>query len=363
MSDLSKLRLCFIAGTLGQGGAERQLYYILRALRDNCARLTLLCLTKDEFWEKRIRELGVEIIFVGEGRSKAVRLARIIETLRTLRPDVVQSQHFYTNLYAAAAARALGIREIGAMRNDGVSEVRASGRLLGRLSLQLPRLIAANSRAAIRNAIGLGIPAARLRLLPNVVDTDQFNPSPSVGKNYVRLLGVGRLEEQKRFDRFLSIVAGLRPRLKERVRATIVGDGPERESLRRQAAELGLGADEIEFTGAVSDMAGVYRQADILALTSDWEGTPNVVLEAMAAGLPVVATRVGGVEEIVSSGETGYLAQAGDDAAMTDSLLRLINDDRLRTEMGARARQYVQANHCPRRLPEILAGIYEVALS
>jgi glycosyltransferase involved in cell wall biosynthesis len=365
MSDLSKLRICFIAGTLGQGGAERQLFYILRALRNQGARITLLTLTQGEFWEKRIRDLGVEIIWVGRQRSKALRLACIIATLRGIRPDVVQSQHFYTNLYAAAAARALGIREVGAMRSNGVSEVEAGGKLFGHLSLRIPRLVATNSQVAIENATKLGMPVERLRFLPNVVDTEQFTQASEQGpaKNEVRLLAVGRLKEEKRFDRFLTILADLQLRSRVKLKATIVGDGPKRESLERQAGELGLLAEVIEFSGPVADMTRVYQRADILVLTSDWEGTPNVVLEAMAAGLPVVATRVGGVGEIVRQGETGYLAEAGDDALIADSLLKLINNSPLRAAMGQRARQFVEVNHSPKRLAEILAGIYEVALS
>jgi len=360
MSELSRLRICFIAGTLGQGGAERQLYYMTSVLRKRCAHVEVLCLTQGEFWEPRISELGVGVTWVGRRGSKAGRLGRIIDLLRGHRPDVIQSQHFYTNLYAAGAARVLGAREVGALRNDGAGEVTATGMLLGRLSLRIPRLVAANSRAAIETAKKLGVRSDRLRFLANVVDTTAFKPGPASSNGPTRLLAVGRLEPQKRLDRFISILASIKERTSCQIKATIVGDGPERQMLTRQAEELGLVPGTIEFAGAVNNISEVYMRADVLALTSDWEGTPNAVLEAMAAGLPVVATRVGGVPEVVQAGETGFLVEPDDTEAFTESLLGLINNPQLRTEMGKRARRYVEANHSPDRLLESLASIYGV---
>lgn len=367
MLDLAELRVCFVAGNLQQGGAERQLFYMLQALQQSGTDLRVLCLTQGDFWEERFQEQGVPITWVGQSKSKLVRLARIIAELRKHPADVLQSQHFYANFYVAAAARALGLREVGAMRSNGMSEIQANGRVSGRLNLRTPRLIAANSRTAIRNASALGVAAARFHFLPNIVDTKQFEPATRHQESPVRLLAVGRLTKEKRFDRFLSVLARLRQQSSIEARGVIVGSGRQtqdrRPELERQAAELGLLPDGVEFMGAVTEMAPIYRAADVLVLTSDYEGTPNVVLEAMASGLPVVATRVGDVPEIVRHGETGYLTDATDEASMTEALLQLVGDRSLRMEMGCRARKYVEAERSLNRLPKLLADLYRVALS
>ena len=363
MFDLARLDVCFIAGTLGQGGAERQLFYIVKTLKECGSRVRLLCLTQGEFWENTIHLLGVPITWVGKQQSRALRLIDTIKALRGDPPQVLQSQHFYTNLYAAAAAYSLGIREVGAMRSNGFSEVRANGPLIGRLSLRIPRFIAANSRAAIENANALGINTGRLHLLPNVIDTDQFKPEGPCRKDHIRLVAVGRLGQEKRIDRFLSVLARLRQQSAVEIKGVIVGDGPLRQSLEHRAQALGLLPHVVEFRGAINEMTSIYREADILVLTSDWEGTPNVLLEAMASGLPVVATRVGGVAEVVRQGETGYLVEVDDEETMITSMLKLISDRRLREQMGRAGRDYVVSSRSLRRLPELLRNIYEAALS
>src|SRR5262245_54420855 len=148
MRDLKGLRVCFIAGTLGQGGAERQLFYILRALVESGAEPSVLSLGRNEFWEARIRSLGVPTEWVGRRTSRLARLGTVIAAVRGRRPDVVQSAHFYVNLYTVLAARAAGAREVGAIRSNVLWEVADVGRL-GRLSLRAPRTVAANSHAAI----------------------------------------------------------------------------------------------------------------------------------------------------------------------------------------------------------------------
>jgi glycosyltransferase involved in cell wall biosynthesis len=359
MLNLADLKISFVAGTLGQGGAERQLFYILKSLSDAGAKISLLCLTNGEFWEEKIKALGIPVIWVGQQKNRLARLARIIEVVRKDRPDILQSQHFYTNLYVTAAARILRLRDVGAMRNDGISEVRANGKALGLMSLRAPRVIAANSRAAIHYAIKNRVPAARVKMLPNVVDCERFCTESNQEKDFVRLIFVGRLVEQKRADRFLNLLARLESQGDKKIKGWIVGEGAQKAQLERQATEMGLLPDKLEFTGEVTDLNHLYHQADIFVLTSDWEGTPNVVLEAMASRLPVVASSVGGVPDIIQHGKTGFLVTPSIEDEFVQTLSRLINDSQLRKQIGNNARQYILANHAFDRLPVFLQELYE----
>src|SRR5262245_37625679 len=171
MRNLNGLKLCLLAGTLTPGGAERQLFYILQALCQSGATPRLLSMTRGEFWEKNIASLGVSVACVGHEASRWKRLVRLVKELRKDRPDILQSQHFFTNAYVGLAARWLRVSGIGAMRNDGRSEVLGSGPLGGWANLHLPAVIAANSRMAIQYAVAQGLSASRFYFLPNVVDT------------------------------------------------------------------------------------------------------------------------------------------------------------------------------------------------
>ncbi|MCA1581406.1 MAG: glycosyltransferase [Acidobacteria bacterium] len=365
---LEGLRVAFVSGTLGQGGAERQLYYMVQALLESGARPRVYSLSRGEFWEEKIAALGAPVAWVGQRGAKALRLAALVRALRKDGADVVQSQHFYTNLYSAVAARVLGLQEVGAIRNTVDYELRSTGRLLGNVSLRSPRRLAANSASAVVDAIRRGVPASRVFLLPNVVDTSRFapgphprpaasaaDPRPAAG---VRLLAAGRLVPQKRFDRFLRALAAVRRQSAVAVTGLIVGSGPLRGELETLARELGLSADAVEFRGAVPDMRAAYLESDVFVLTSDHEGTPNVVLEAMASALPVVTTRVGGVTELIDSGKTGMVVEPRDDEGLSAALAALAADPDARKRVGRDARESILATASLARLPDYLSRLY-----
>jgi glycosyltransferase involved in cell wall biosynthesis len=362
MFDLSQLSISFLAGTLGQGGAERQLFYTLKALKQGGAKLRLFCLTRGEFWEGPLLDLGIPITWIGRHQSRLARLAQLMIELRRNMPVIIQSQHFYTNIYAAMAARVFDLHEIGALRNDCFSEVESIGRILGSVSLRMPRFIAANSQAAIQKAIEMGLTGHRLHLFRNTVDTDYFAPGLPAESRTVRIAAIGRLVKQKRFDKLLSMLARIQAQSHQPFKVLIAGDGPLRSQLETQAARLGL-QNAVEFKGAVADSREIYHQADLFVLTSDWEGLPNVVLEAMACGLPVVATRVGDLTELIRENETGFLADPEDEVKWVAALLKLLHNPSLRKELGHRSRQYVVARHSPQQLPQRLQNLYEAVLA
>src|SRR5688500_18309492 len=122
MRNLAGLKVCFVAGTLEHGGAERQLYYILQALGRAGANVRVLSMDRGEFWENKIKTLGVAVTCVGDRPSRLARLLRVLKELRKEPAAVVQSQHFFANAYVALASGISGSSGIGAMRNNGQSE-------------------------------------------------------------------------------------------------------------------------------------------------------------------------------------------------------------------------------------------------
>ncbi len=363
MPDLASLRVCFLAGTLGRGGAERQLVYMLRALQGVGISTSVLCLTHGESFESEITKLGVPLKWVGARESPFLRLRRIVRALRDESVDILQSVHFYTNLYAGLAARLLRIESIGAIRSDLSSELKLNG-VAGRAHLYCPRFLIANSALGRQRAIAAGVSQAKVFFISNAVGTNPSNGKRrSNGRDSMRIVFVGRLTPEKRPDRFLRVASKvIRGVPGQRVKALLVGDGPLRSDLEVLAGTLGLDANCLEFLGEQEDMDAVYEQADLLMLTSDWEGTPNVLLEAMSHGVAVAATRVGGVAEIVRD-DCGLLAAPDDEEGLTAAALRLITDANLRSRLGRSGQDYVSRFHSLDALQAELLSTYQRILS
>jgi glycosyltransferase involved in cell wall biosynthesis len=131
--------------------------------------------------------------------------------------------------------------------------------------------------------------------------------------------------------------------------------------IEAEAARLGLAPGVVRFLPPTEDVAPLYRRADIFVLTSDCEGMPNVVMEAMASGLPVVATAVGGVPEILRDTETGFLCPKDSEAIVLERLLQLIHDESLRTKMGGLGRDHAISRFARARLPGQLEELYRWA--
>lgn len=351
-------------GTLGQGGAERQLYYMVRLLVDEGVRVRVFTLEASEYWEAPLTALGVDVVSFGQRHGRLTRLAKLLNLVGRDLPEIIHSQHFYTNLYATLVARTLRIQEVGSVRNRVACSLLNVGHVMGRLSLKLPRTLVCNSAKAVGDAKVLRGAKSVTELLPNMVDLETFclRSDNSKGSTF-RLLGVGRLVPEKRFDRFLEVVARIVKRCPDPIRAGIVGDGPLRSQLESRALELGLGSEVLSFHGNLSNIVPLLHQSDCLLLTSATEGTPNVILEAMSCGLPVVATDVGGVSAILIDHETGFLAVGDDIDGMADRVLELYHDQSKRAAFGARGRVVVEERFSEALFKRKLYELYSSCLA
>lgn len=187
----------------------------------------------------------------------------------------------------------------------------------------------------------------KVTVIHHGVDLQQFAPAPRGPARRVEIVSVGRLVEKKGFPDLLEACASIAA--DGQFHLTIYGDGPLRPELERLRAELGL-AEVVTFAGErdSSQIVAALRRADVFAITpyvtadGDRDGVPNVVVEALASGLPVVATKVGGVGEAVTHRRNGLLAEPRDVAAIAANLKELIGDPRLRAELGTAARRTVE---------------------
>ena len=207
----------------------------------------------------------------------------------------------------------------------------------------------------------LGVPAWRCHVVPNGVEVARFADLPrSVRPGEGRLLCAARLVPQKGIDVLLHAVSMVRATLAG-VTLAVLGDGPERQALASLAERLGLGS-AVEFRGAVKDVAPYLAQAGIFVLPSRFEGFPLALLEAISAGLPVVATEVDGNVDIVRNGVDGLLVPPDDPSALANALLRLLHEPGLATQLGDAARLRAASCFDVDRMVERTVDVFRHAL-
>ncbi len=191
--------------------------------------------------------------------------------------------------------------------------------------------------------------------IPLLEDVDLARPDKG---DVVNIIMVARFSEQKDHGLLLEAVPNINSR--QRFRVQLVGDGEKFDEMMTRAQQMGL--ENVEFLGNRSDVASLLSQAHIFVLTSNWEGFPLTILEAMQAGLPVVASDVGGVREAVTEGTTGYLIPRGDVQTLTSRLQYLINEPGIRAQMGINARRIFEENFTLDKMMHETIAVYEKVL-
>src|SRR5262245_28006219 len=349
MSSLARVGL--VIGQLHAGGSERQLYELARGLRGGPCEPFVYCLSEHiEPFGTRLQSEGIPLRVLP--RRHGVEPRRIVALARGLasdRIDVVnsfaQNANFYAYLAILLARRGVFIA------SNRLTDLTESGwgRHVNGFIFRRSLRIVANSEEGARFAAGrYRVPADRIEGIPNglgpapVPRTDQtaaFRERLGIPPGAPLIGWIGRMSEEKRPDVFLETTRLVAARLPEAF-FLMAGGGPLMETMRVRAADLGLGGRLI-LPGSIEHPEEALAAIDLLVLTSDFEGLPNVIMAAMASARPVVATDGGGCRELVTDPTTGFLARPGDPgdiAARTVALLQLPDRGR---KMGAAGRDRV----------------------
>jgi len=351
-------RLLYLVGGLGPGGLERQLYYLLKAMdRERYKPMVVVWnYRENDLYVRQIRDLGVQVFPISGAFSQVAKLLASRCLVRKLRPEVIHSYCFYTNVVAWWATLGSKAIRIGSIRQDFINERRRAGSILGRMSACLPVIQICNSLAAKKNAERFAWVFRPTRILPvrNGLDINQFTFHP-LSQRKPLLLAVGRLYPEKRWDRLLECVALVAAKELD-FSVYLAGDGPLRAELESQARRLGV-YGLVQFLGLRRDIPDLLKSSTFLVHTADGEGCPNVVMEAMACGRAVVATDAGDVPLLVEDGKTGFVVRRGEDAALVNRMIRLLTDRELCRRMGEAGRAKAEQEFgLDRLVAETLAG-------
>lgn len=352
MASSACYRVVYVIGELGKGGAEYQLFELLRGLDRSRFAPAVIALAAGGYWAGRIRELGIPVQeLAGRGSADVGRLLRLRRALRATRPHVLHTVLWSGNSYGRLAAAGLGIpvvitaeRNVIARPGWQVAVERALDRVTDTYLV--------NCRAIVDRLAGPGgLSAEKMRVVYNGIDLSGL-PAFALDRRAARraagfdperrlVVQVGRLAPQKDYPTFLRAAAAVMAAVPD-VDFLVVGEGELQAELAAQARTLGL-EGRLRFTGLRHDVPAVLAGADVLALTSLYEGLPNVVVEAMATGAVAVATDVGGCRELVVEGETGFLLPPGQPDAVASTILRVLREPELMRRLATAARRRIES--------------------
>lgn len=338
------VRVAFLIDRLRRAGTEAQLLALLHGLDRSRVEPHLILLDGTDAESQSLEPAGCPVIRLGVQSLKSARTAvhawRLAMYLRNERIDVLQAYFLDSVYFGVPVAKLAGVRAVLRVRNNLGYWLTPWHRRLGRWYGRWVDRTLTNSdegRDALMRAERL--PSDRIAVLANGVDVERFaDIAPPLRRGGpVRIGAVANLRPVKRLDLLIRAAVEVRKRF-DNIQVAIAGDGPQRGELGKLASDLGV-SECVQFHGAVSNVPEFLASLDVAVLCSDSEGMSNAILEYMAAGRAIVATRVGANDTLIRDGVDGFLVMPGSELPLAEAMLRVVSDPMLARSVGQSARQ------------------------
>ena len=346
------------------GGTERQMIELVRLLDPSRFTVHVACFDKRGAWLPRVAERAASIVefpirgFAHPGTMPT--LLRFARWCRRERIEVLQTCDFYANIFGLPGAALAGVPvRIGSRRDLNPDKSPAQIRLQ-RQAYRCATTVVANCAAARGILLAEGLAPASIAVIPNGVDRPRHESAGVAAEQRTRVITVANLRPEKNHETLIAAADLLSADFPD-VEFQIVGDGPRRSELEALVRSRRLD-DRVSFLGHREDVGRLLSEASIFALPSRSEAFPNGAIEAMAAGLPVVASAVGGLLDLIDHGRTGLLVEPGNPTALADALRRLLTNPAAAAQIGERARADVQQRYSFERMVEAFEDLYLAGL-
>lgn len=368
---MPKINVLHLINEIEPAGAETLLLNTVRHFDKEKFSLTIAYFLGPGTLAQEMRDAGAEVVdFSREGKVDPLFLPKLISFVWEKEINIIHTHLNQAALIGRFVAMLLGIRPILSTRHYAYDhKEKGLVRRLGRWSAPVDSLILAVSEP-VRDYMVFkeGCSPKRIEILCNAVDVTLFTrgslQNMPFQNNRAPVIGaVGRLHPSKGYATFLQAARAVLAEIPAS-RFKIVGEGELLESLKDQAERLGI-YEAVEFLGRrqPAEIPDILAGFDIFVQASNWEAFGIAIVEAMACGLPVVATRVEGVVDIIEEGVDGFLVPPEDPKVLADRILQLLRDPHLRARIGVKARRKVEANFDIREMTDRMARIYQELLN
>lgn len=357
-------RVCILIPRLKTGGAELNLVSLLENGLSNLE-IVVVCFKQENAYLDRIRQTGVEILELDyDNRSRLFFTLTLYRVLFRMRPDILHAILAGPSNYACFYKLLSPSTRVVSHLRGSFSLITKRRRFVARRLWKVADRIVVPSQFSKEEYMRiLCCPSEKISVVYNGVDVTRFGKMPvarSQGKK-VTFGIIARLVPVKAHKTLIQAFHKLWC-LHPEVRLLVVGDGPTREKLEGLVSKLGLKRN-VCFKGNIENIPNILREIDVCILSSYTENLPNSVLEAQASGRPVIATRVGGVPEIIDHCKHGFLVPAGDSDALARAMLKFVENPKLIKKLGSAARKSVLHRYTIRRNVEGLLSVYGSLLS
>jgi len=369
---INKKTVVYFIGEIGLGGSETQLSLLLKYINKKTIKPHIVVFNKSSYGDltNRLTGSGVVLHYIPDSiRSIPKRMIFLYRLLLKIKPQVIHSWSMHDNIYAGIIGRSLKISSIfGSVRGalHGSTFIRSTF-IIKLISLIWVNKIVVNALSIKEELIAIGIPLKRIIFLPNCVE---INPIKDLEKNNntvenedkdIIICTIGNLRKNKNHLFFVKIMDNIIKSVTN-VKGWIIGqpvpDEPQLENvIRKKIHSMGL-EDKIILLGFQDNTTELLKRSSIYVFTSLSEGTPNTILEAMASGLPVISSNVGGISQIITHGVNGFLFDLNDQYRFEKTIKHLLMNKRLRKSVGKNAMIFVKKNHDPNKISSILESIY-----
>jgi glycosyltransferase involved in cell wall biosynthesis len=356
--------LAVVMGSFEPGGTERQMIELVRRLDPGRWTIHIACFAGRGAWFDRAAEVAASVAEFPISSFKHVSTAKHLwafaKWCRANRIAVVHTTDLYSNIFGLPGAALAGVPARIGNRRELNPDKSGAQIAMQRAAYACAHTVVANSRAAADRLIAEHLPSDKVAVVPNGLDFDRIVPR-QVRSTLRKVVVVANLRPEKCHDVLIDAAVHVLRRFPDAC-FEIVGGGPELEPLVGRAAARGV-LHAFTFLGHRDDVPARLADADIFVLPSRSEAFPNAVLEAMATGLPIVTTGVGGMLELVDDGRTGLLVPSGEPLALADRVCRLMADGTLASRLGHAAREEALARYSFDRMVAAFEGIYLTELT